>query len=233
MTTNVCVGGVKAHGLNQQDRGGSIPASTLHLWFNEDHEAERLVKSFHYSKRWPSNVQFVVTAHESGGLFGTKGDAVAAVVFSIPPTRWSIHVLELSRLVRHEERQVSLSWLIGHAIRQIKKRGLAELLVSFADAQQGHHGGVYRAANWRYAGQRRPSMEGVIVDGVFTPGRSANSRWGTRSPKKLAELGIDATAKWDEGKHLYWYPVTSKGDDAAKTVGLTDVDWKHSQAGER
>lgn len=205
------VDGVQAHGGHQPARGGSIPASTLHLWIGESDEAEAMVKRFHYSRRWPSNVQLVVTAHEPGGLFGNKGQALAAVVYSIPGTRWRYPVWELSRLVRVDDSRVPLSWLIARSVNQIKRRRLADLLVSFADAQQGHHGGVYRASNWRYHGMRQPRMEGVMVGGEFVPGRVANHRWGTQSPSRLAELGVSAEGKWDEGKHLYWIPVTNKG----------------------
>lgn len=208
------VDGVQAHGGHPPDRGGSIPASTLHLWIGETDAATNLVTTYHYSRRWPSNIQFVMTAHEAGGLFGNKGAALAAVVYSIPGTRWRFPVLELCRLVRRDDAKVPLSWLIARSVAALKKRG-AHLLVSFADAQHGHHGGVYRASNWHYAGMRSAGMEGVTVGGVFVPGRSANSRWGTRSPRKLAAMGIDATPKYDEGKHLYWLALTKVGESWA------------------
>lgn len=66
---------VKAHGGTPSHKSGSIPASSLHYWLNESAAAEDLVKRFHYSRRWPSNVQLVMTAHRDGGLFGNKGDA--------------------------------------------------------------------------------------------------------------------------------------------------------------
>jgi hypothetical protein len=204
------VDSVTAHGGCQPDRGGSIPASTLHLWIGETDAATDLVKTYHYSRRWPSNIQFVMTAHEAGGLFGNKGDALAAVVYSIPGARWRFPVLELCRLVRRDDAKVPLSWLIARSVAALKKRG-AHLLVSFADAQQGHHGGVYKASNWNYYGMRKAAREGVIVGGVFVPCRTANHRWGTNSPAKLVEMGIDATPKYDEGKHLYWLALTKQG----------------------
>jgi hypothetical protein len=218
---NKCVGSVKAHDGHQPVGGGSIPAPTLHYWIDSAVlDAQELVERFHYSQRWPSNVQLVMTAHEEGGLFGTRGRAVAAVVYSIPPTRWSVPVYELARLVRRDDAPVSLSALIAASVRAIRKRQAADLLVSFADVQQGHHGGVYQASGWFYAGMRQPAMEGVVVDGVFVPGRSANSKWGTRSPDKLAARGVTALPKHDEGKHLYWRAVTQQGRTAAANIGL-------------
>src|SRR5688572_4958593 len=105
----LCVDSVAAHGELPVHKSGSIPASTLHFWFGEHADAMDLVERFHYSHRWPSNVQMVATAHTAGGLFGNKGECVAAVVFSIPGTRWSEDVLELSRLVRRDGERVPLS----------------------------------------------------------------------------------------------------------------------------
>jgi len=165
-------------------------------------------------------VQMVMTAHSGGGLFGNKGDALAAVVYSIPPTRWSEPVIELSRLVRRDDSRLPLSWLIAHSIRAIRRKGIADLLVSFADKQQGHHGGVYRASGWNYAGLRKPASEGVIVGGEFVPGRSAVGRWGTRSVSRLADIGVTAEDKMDDGKHLYWLAVTPKGRQQAAALEL-------------
>ncbi len=213
------VDGVAGAQAIQSSGSGSIPASTLHFWFGQDDDAMELVKQFHYSHRWPSNVQMVNTAHEVGGLFGNKGAAVAASVFSIPGTRWSEDVLELSRLVRREGRRVPLSALIAASCRKLRQQGEWDLLVSFADAQR-HHGGVYQACGWNYHGLRKPAMEGVRIDGQFVPGRSANSRYGTRSPLRLAERGIQAEAVWDEGKHLFWKALARSGQDKAQRLGL-------------
>ena len=217
----MCEDGVAAHGVSQHDRGGSIPASSLHFWHDEHMYAQGLVERFHYSRRWPSNVQSVTVAHVDGGLFGNKGDAVGAVVFSIPGTRWRHPVWELSRLVRGDAKIV-LSALVAAGVRRCRRQG-AHLLVSFADATQGHHGGIYQACGWAYNGKRDAGMDGVVVGGVFVPGRSANSRWGTRSPERLAGKGVTATAHYDDGKHLYWKSLTKTGAEWADALELKRV----------
>lgn len=190
-----------------------------HFWFNESDEASSLVTRFHYSRRWPSNVQLVVTAHVSGGLFGTKGPAVAAVVFSIPGTRWRYPVWELSRLVRADGLTLPLSKLVARGVKRCREMG-AHLLVSFADATQGHHGGVYQACGWHYGGQREPRMDGLLVRGAFVPGRVANHRWGTQSPAKLADMGVDVVPHYDMGKHLYWKALDATGETWAHDLRL-------------
>ena len=190
---------------------------------NQWDDAATMVERHHYSVRVPSNVQFVGSLHRNGGLFGDAGEIVAAAFFSIPPTRWSEHVIELSRLVRANE-QVNLSSLIAQSLDHLRRRG-ERLIVSFADRTQGHFGGVYQACSWNYAGCRERRMDGVIVDGQFVPGRSANSRWGTRSPSRLADLGITAQPHYDEGKHLYWKPLGVSGKTRAKRLGLKSLPY--------
>ena len=162
-----------------------LTAADLHFATNQRADAVALIKRFHYSGRIPANVEFFGTLHVPGGLFGDMGAAVAAICFSHPPTRWSLPVLELSRLVRHDRHRVPLTRLVAISCRYIKRAGLGDLLVSFADSGMGHHGGIYQAASWKYHGMRAAGCDGVVIDGVFIPGRTCNARWGTRSPERL------------------------------------------------
>jgi len=183
-------------------------------------EAVALVKTFHYSHRAPANIQLVGTFHTAGGLFGDFGPAVAAIFFSIPPTRWAEDVLELSRLVRHDDCRVPLTRLIALACQRMKSDGV-DLLVSFADAGAGHHGGIYQACSWAYDGQRNRSCDGVLIAGRFVPGRTCNSRYGTRSPDKLRDiLKQDVQPHYDIGKHLYWRALSRSGKAKAVRLGL-------------
>jgi hypothetical protein len=198
--------------------------SDLHFHSGRVDEARDLVERFHYSGRVPSNVQFVGSLHEAGGLFGDYGPAVAACFFSIPPTRWSEDVLELSRLVRASY-SVPLSSLVSKSCKELRKQG-HDLLVSFADRTQGHHGGVYQAASWRYAGARERRMDGLLIDGRFWPGRSCNSKFGTRSPSKVtAILGREVAPHFDEGKHLYWKALGAHGLKKAARLGLASMPY--------
>lgn len=202
--------------------------NALHFHVGRYGEAVELVKRFHYSHRAPSNVQCVGTLHECGGLFGDYGQVVAACFLSIPPTRWSEDVWELSRLVR-DDRERPLTSLISQTCKTARVKG-ADLLVSFADKTQGHHGGIYQAASWEYAGARERRMDGVLLDGRFIPGRSCNSQWGTRSPEKLrAILRKDVQPHYDEGKHLYWRALTREGKRRAARLGLVSIEYPKPQ----
>jgi hypothetical protein len=185
-------------------------------------DAAKIIEKHHYSKRMAANVQYCVTWHKEGGLFGDFGEAVAACVFSIPGTRWGEEVLELTRLVRIPEMPIQLTGLISKAIDKVKSAKVFDLVVSFADRTHGHHGGIYQAASWNYDSCRDVRMDGLIVDGQFIPGRSCNSRWGTRSPSKLREKfpGSVIEPHFDAGKHIYWKHLNRKGKEKAERLGL-------------
>ena len=203
--------------------GGSIPASSLHFRTGRKAEAEAMVLAYHYSRRVPGNVQMVGSLHLDGGLFGGDGDMMCAAFWSSPPTRWAEPVLELTRLVRGEHK-VPLTFLIARCARELKKRDF-DLLVSFADKTQGHEGFVYRACNWNYAGCRKRSVDGIMIDGVFMPGRSCNAVYGTRSPAKLSALLPHKTIEphFDEGKHCFWLALGRRGAKKAARLGLVRV----------
>lgn len=189
-------------------------------------EAEDLVLAYHYSHRLPGNTQCVVTAHEDGGLFGDRGRAVAAVFFSSPPTRWSETVWELSRLVKIDGIVLPLTGLIAHACTIIRRRKACDLLVSFADSTQGHHGGIYQACSWHFNGLRAPAVSGLTINGEYVPGRTANARYGTRSPDALQEkFGIQADPVWDTGKYLYWRALNRSGVAMAKRLHLASLPY--------
>jgi hypothetical protein len=197
----------------------------LHFRSNQNGDADALVKAFHYSGRPPANVQFVGSLHEDGGLFGDFGEIVAACFFSVPPTRWGEPVWELSRLVRRDDLSHPLSSLISKCAAHIAKSGEMDLLVSFADKTQGHHGGIYQASSWNYHGARDRSVDGIILDGVFIPGRSCNSKFGTRSVVELRDRFGNARVEphYDEGKHLYWKALSRSGKLKAERLGLDAV----------
>ena len=138
----------------------------------EHADAAALVEAYHYSGRMPGNIQNIFCLREPGGLFGDFGFKVfAACIFSIPPTRWREPVLELSRLVRDPEFEGPLSALISQSCRVLRASEYP-LVVSFADWTQKHHGGIYQASGWNYAGCRDRQMDGIVIDGEFKPGRS-------------------------------------------------------------
>ena len=203
----------------------------LHMTGAEPDELWPLIKQFHYSKRMPGNIQHCYAVRASGGLFGNHGEPLAAAIYSIPGTRWGEELVELTRLVRRPDFDIPLTKLISFSTGWLKQQGWA-LVVSFADRTQGHHGGIYQAAGWNYDGCRDRAMDGVLIDGVFKPGRSCNSTWGTRSPEKLRQIlpSRKIEPHYDEGKHLYWKALAIAGKTKAKRLGLKSIPYPKPNA---
>jgi hypothetical protein len=86
------------------------------------------------------------------------------------------------------------------AIRFLKAQspGL-RLVISYADPQQGHHGGIYQAGNWVYVGTSIPQQH-VIVNGKAMHKRSAAAKFGTIKGLLKSEV------QW---KHKYLMPLDS------------------------
>ena len=181
-----------------------------------------LVERFHYSHRRPGAPRIV-------GAIKRDGQVVAACFFSNPPTRWSQPVMELSRLIRHPDLGlgVSLTELISKTRAAIKQRkDLPQILVSFADSTQDHHGGVYQAASWNYHEQRAPARDGFVIDGIFVPRRTCNARYGTSSKiliDALPLLGHTCEEHFDCGKHLYWVALDKSAKRAARDLNLKSI----------
>lgn len=91
--------------------------------------------------------------------FGLKNQIKGIIIYGTPssaPLRKGIcgdeekyNVIELTRLwVADDVERNGESFLIGNTLKLVKK----EIIVSFAEIQQGHLGIVYQATNWIYTG---------------------------------------------------------------------------------
>lgn len=192
----------------------------FHYHTGQNEDAIALVETYHYSKRCPRNIVFTGSIHLDGGLFGDHGECVAATVFCPAPGGWSEQVLELSRLIKKPLVEFPLTSLIKKACDSLRKKGF-DLLVSFADWTQNHHGGIYQASSWNFARKKLASRDGLFINGQYKPCRSCNQTYGTSSPTKLKELlKADIEPHFDEGKFLYWKALNRKGEEKAKRLGL-------------
>ncbi len=223
MTNNAQIVEGRTTGRHPLPGDGAMPVSALHFRTGRVDEARTLVLQYHYSGRCATNVRFVGSLHVDGGLFGGDGPMVAAALWYTPGTPWKEELLELGRLVRGD-RRVPLTFLVSRCTKELKRHG-HDLLVSYADSTQGHEGYVYRACNWRYHGKRKRTEDGVLIDGVFKPGRSCVQFFGTRSIAKLRALMPHKTIEphFDEGKHCFWLPLGTKGEAKARRLGLVDA----------
>ena len=181
-------------------------------------EVRQMVEGFHYSGYIPSAIQYAATLTDS------HGGIAAAILFTVPATRWGESVYELARLVRLPGYRPPLTMLISKACKELVKRKGADLIVSFADSTHGHHGGIYQAASWAFHGKRKPACDGFHINGQFVPRRTCNHRYGTSSAVKVplicAAKGYTAVPHFDCGKYLYWRAMNHSGRQKAERLNL-------------
>jgi hypothetical protein len=212
--------------------------NTFYFHTGERQTARELVLKYHYSGRCHENPILVGSLHfGGGGLYGDKGELVATCIFSLSNNNtWSlkkVDLIELVRLCRKEEVQVPLSWLVSRTVKEVKRLGRFDIAISYADATQDHHGGIYQACSWNFHTYRQPKEDGLIIDGKFVPKRSVSTRYGTYRRDKLGEMfdevkqetlyGTEVkTIEWgshvDKGKYMYWIPLNKTGKKIAKRV---------------
>lgn len=121
---------------------------------------------WHYSRSMPTPPYNLVGAWEDGAFIGV-------VVFSRGaarhgPAEYGLtheQFCELTRVALSAHR-TPVSRIIAIALRMLKARSPGiRLVVSFADPNQGHHGGIYQAGGWVFCGQRDDTTEFIGPDG--------------------------------------------------------------------
>jgi len=121
---------------------------------------------------------------------------------------------ELTRIALNSHK-TPVSRIIAIAIRFIKKtHPNLRLIVSFADPQYGHHGGIYQATNWIYCGDTAPSKEYWFKGSRLHSRQVSEKGWNIqqgakRKTRKPSECKIISTI----GKHRYLMPL----DETIKT----------------
>lgn len=104
---------------------------------------------------------------------------------------------ELTRVALHKHTN-TVSRIVSIALKFLRKmQPKLRLVVSYADPEVGHHGGIYQAMNWIYEGTGAKSVK------VFYKGK-----WSHK--KTVDDAGIDQKnlkKKIVSGKHKYLMPL--------------------------
>ncbi len=162
--------------------------------------------NWHYSKAVPVGKLVKVGAWEDHKFIGV-------VIFSRGANmnmskKFNLAQDECVELVRVAltKHKTPVSKITSFAMRFLKKQSNGiRLVVSYADPEQNHHGGIYQAMNWIYSGESAKSLK------VFYKGRWAHK-------KTVDDSGIDQTnlpKKRVAGKHTYLMPLD---DDMRKQI---------------
>lgn len=180
------------------------------------HEAAKYAcENWHYSGTHPATITkpFRVGAWEGGTFIGV-------VVFTCgvgqslnaPYGIGRQEICELQRVALKKHAN-PVSRIVAIALRFLKQSNPSmRLVVSFADTYQGHHGGIYQAGNWIYAGMTDLSVAYFDKDGRQVHPRNVgkvtgNDKYGV---KKYAKSSLREEKR--PAKHKYLMPL----DDAMR-----------------
>lgn len=172
--------------------------------------AKYAVEKWHYSQRMPIGPMVKVGAWEDGQFIG-------CVLFARGNTptlgsRYGLKMTEVAELVRVAltAHRTAVSRIVAVALRFLKKAnpGL-RLVVSFADPEHGHHGGIYQAGGWVYCGDSEPSWQ-WLHEGRWKHNREMTSGAFGKA-RKVADLSV-LPKRLPLGKHRYLMPL----DDAMR-----------------
>lgn len=115
----------------------------------------------HYAKRIPQ-IMFAFGLYEQNQLVGVVTYGIPAspsLCMGICGKEWADKVLELNRLCLQDNNKNQSSFLVSNSIKMLPK---PTIVVSYADAGQGHIGYVYQATNFLFTGatKERTDMGG-------------------------------------------------------------------------
>lgn len=134
------------------------PAPTLRIdWCSHD-AAKFAVMHWHYSRTMPAGKIAKIGAWENDRFIG-------CVLFSWGASAklaqsFGLDIPECVELVRValDQHHAPVTQIVARAIRMLHEHSPGvRLIVSFADPNVGHHGGIYQAGNWIFAGTSQPS----------------------------------------------------------------------------
>lgn len=115
-------------------------------------------------------------------------------------------VCELTRIAL-DKHEATVSRIVAVSMRMLKRYcpGL-RIVVSYADAHQGHLGKIYQAGNWIYTGKAQDSQ--LLIKGKLVHKRTAASKYGTNKIEEIREK-VDPNAEWikQDPKFRYVYPL--------------------------
>ena len=182
-----------------------VSKSDLRLDWCSHEAAKWAVEHWHYSHAMPAGklcrigvwekcefVGCIMFGRGSGGNIGKPfGLGQDECVELVRVALLSGHFSQVSRMVA-----------IALRLLQTQSPGL-RLVVSFADPEQGHHGGIYQAGGWIYCGDTRPDRQ-VKMNGEWRHTRTCRSRYGNGAETQFRAAGLYRATL---GKHRYLMPL--------------------------
>lgn len=168
--------------------------------------SKHAVMNWHYSTAMP------ISRHASYGVW-EYGRFVGAVMFGYGTgpyigDRYGLAMGEIVELTRVAltDHVAPVSEIVARALRQFKDNNPGtRLVVSYADTEQGHHGGIYQAGNWIYTGATGHRSL-YLINGQIMHSRTVDEM---RVGIEYIRRNIDPEARRIPvpGKHRYLMPL--------------------------
>lgn len=181
---------------------------------------EKICK-WHYTKTWPSGKSLPYEYEDAVVVMSIPANYNLALWLGLPSNR----VWELTRLwAPPAHRKNLLTEAIAFAVRGFSTLHLADALISYADPNVGHRGGVYRAASWVYLGQSEETRAYRGAEGAIIPRRAFHS--GKSFSKKSEIIALGYTEVKLPGKFRFARGITRQGKKAValKRFELSPVE---------
>lgn len=170
------------------------------------HEAVKYAcEKWHYSQCLPAGKLIKVGVWENERYIGCVIYSCGACPQIHDPFKLKrTEVCELTRvaLTKHVN---PVSKFLAISLKLIKKKmPKMKMVVSYADPEQDHHGGIYQATNWIYLGETKPATHFKTSDGFNIHSKTlCTGRKGLAT--KLVNEGKIVRVKTT--KHKYIYPL--------------------------
>lgn len=144
-------------------------------------------RRWHYSRTMPMNKSARIGVWEGGEFIGVIIYGLGASPSLGKP--YGLGIFEIAELTRVALRahQHPVSRMLAISLRMIRKAfPKTRLIVSFADQRMDHHGGIYQATNWIYAGETNPAKMIKLSNGDLVDLRRFNGH-GHNASKPIPE----------------------------------------------
>lgn len=174
------------------------------------HEAAKYAcENWHYSKCIPKSKLVKIGAWENGKFIGVVIFSYGANAKLGSPYNLTMQqCVELTRIALNKH-ITPVSKIISFAIKFLKKQSPGiRLIVSYADADQNHHGGIYQASNWVFEGTfNSGSIGAYLINGEKIHPKTMFDRIGTHSREIVKKQYPNMKLFITKGKHKYLMPL--------------------------
>lgn len=175
--------------------------------------AKYACENWHYSKCLPVGKLVKIGAWENGKFIGVVLFGRGANNNMLKP--YNLQQDQGCELVRIAltKHITPVSKILSIALKMLSKsQPRLRLVVSYADQDQNHTGGIYQATNWIYTGlYNQGTMGAFIIKGKKTHPKSVHSMGVKQTLESVRKhLDINASIFYTKGKHKYLMPLDNE-----------------------